>query len=71
MLFKNIKAIAKSKSLTISQLERECGFYSGTIDKWKRTKPSYDRLITVSNRLDCSVDDLIKGEAEWTKGASA
>lgn len=47
---------------SISALEKELGFGSGTIRKWAAQNPSADKLEQVADRLGCSVDYLLGRE---------
>lgn len=54
-----IKALCKSRNTTITELERDLSFGKSTISKWKDSFPSSDKLITVANYFDVSVDFLL------------
>lgn len=62
MLYQNVKSRADKQSLTISQLERKCGFSSGSIAKWDKHKPSIDRVKLAASNLGCTIDELMREE---------
>ena len=49
---------------SISALEKELGFGSGTILKWDRQTPSADKLEKVADFFHCSVDYLLGREVD-------
>lgn len=49
---------------SISALEKELGFGSGTILKWDRQTPSADKLEQVADFFHCSVDYLLGREVD-------
>ena len=51
---------------SISALEKELGFGSGTILKWDRQTPSADKLAKVADYFGCSVDYLLGREVDDT-----
>lgn len=44
------------------KLEKESGLSNGQIGKWKTQKPSYDKVASVANTLNVSLDWLITGK---------
>lgn len=63
-MLSRIKELCKAQGLTIAQLERECGIGNGIIARWNKSKPSFDRLKTVANRLGVTPEFLLTGEKE-------
>lgn len=59
-----IRALAKAKNLSLTQLEKEAGIANGVIGKWKTNSPNIDTLLKVCNVLGCNADQLIRKEAE-------
>jgi transcriptional regulator with XRE-family HTH domain len=57
-----ILLINKEKGYTIMKLEKESGLSNGQIGKWKTQKPSYDKVASVANTLNVSLDWLITGK---------
>ena len=62
MLYNKIKSICEEKKISINQIETELGFAKGSMCKWNYIKPSYDKIQAIANRLDMSIDDLLKEE---------
>lgn len=60
MLHTKIKAIAKEKKIPVSKIEKECGLIQGSIGHWDEVKPSYDKVVSVANYLDMTVEELLK-----------
>lgn len=61
-LVNRIRLLAKQQGLSISALEKLCGFGNGTIRKWDEQSPSVDRIIKVANQLNLSLDKLLTDE---------
>lgn len=64
LLYSNIVAKCKEKGISIAKLERECDFGNGRIRNWDRYKPSPGSLSKVSNVLNCTIEDLLKGDSK-------
>ncbi len=43
-------------------LEKELGFANGSIRRWDERVPGADRILTLANRLEISVDWLLTGK---------
>lgn len=63
-MLSRIRELCKAQGLTIAQLERECGIGNGIIARWNKSKPSFDRLKTVADRLGVTPEFLLTGETE-------
>lgn len=61
-----IKELCKEKGITIAELERSCGIGNGIIARWKKSKPSYERVAKVANFLEVTPEYLLNGEKEKT-----
>ena len=61
-LIERINQKATEKGLNIKQLEQLSGLSNGQIGKWKKQKPSYDKVESVANSLNVSIDWLITGK---------
>lgn len=57
-LFFVIKNLCTDHNITIAQLERNLGFSEGSISKWKSSIPSINKLLTVANYFNVSLDFL-------------
>lgn len=56
-----IRTLAKSKGMSLPNLEAELGFGNGTIVKWDKSAPNVNKLIKVAEYLDVSLDYLVTG----------
>ena len=61
MLYQNIKAIADSKKISISEIEQQCGITPKYIGTWDNVSPSYDKVLKVANYLGTTVEKLVSG----------
>ena len=59
---KRIETLCQQKGYSIKKLEIESGLSNGQIGKWKKQKPSYDKVACVANTLNVSIDWLITGK---------
>lgn len=57
-----IKQKCAEKGTTMGTLEKELGFANGTIRRWNERVPGADRVLTLANRLEISVDWLLTGK---------
>lgn len=62
MLYKTIKHLAKSKKIPIYKIERELDISQGSICKWDKVKPSYDKICGVASILGVSVEEIVSVE---------
>lgn len=60
VLFNNIKSLCDKKGISISKLEKECGFGQGTIYKWQTVSPSLGNLQKVADYFKMTIDKLVK-----------
>lgn len=61
-IVKRIKQKCTEKGTTMGTLEKELGFANGTIRRWDERVPGADRVLTLANRLEISVDWLLTGK---------
>ncbi len=57
-----IQALVNAKGLSIAALERNVGLSNGIIKKWKKQSPSCDKIISIANYLNTSIEYLILGK---------
>lgn len=57
-----IKNKCKEKRISINQLTKDCGFGKNLINdmETKNTSPSVDKIITIANYLQCSINYLLE-----------
>lgn len=61
-LVERIKSKCKENHTSMNALEGELGFGNGTLRRWDERTPGADRLLTLANRLNTSVDWLLTGK---------
>ena len=59
MLVDNIRDLCSSRKISILRLETDCGFASGTINKWDRNTPSVLKVKAVADYFGVPMDDLL------------
>ena len=65
-MLQRIKKKAEEAGIPIREIERRCGFPFGSLKRWDRIEPSVYKVGAVANVLGCTVDDLIREDAEPT-----
>lgn len=63
-MVERIKELCKEKGITIAELERNCGIGNGIIARWKKSKPSFERVAKVADFLGVSPEYLLTGKKE-------
>ena len=63
-LLDRIKELCAKRGITIAELERSCGIGNGIIARWRKSKPSFDRLKKVADFLEVTPEYLLTGEKE-------
>lgn len=58
-VFERVKELAKSKGLSISELERKLELSPNVLYKLKTQKPSIERIEAIANYFDVSVDYIL------------
>lgn len=64
-LKQNILRIGKSKGFqTYRSISEASGLQEETLNRWKSYYPNLYSLMLVANTLDCTLDELLKGELQ-------
>lgn len=63
-LNERIKKLADAKGISLPALEAELGFGNSTIVKWKKSIPNADKLNTVAQYFNVTMDYLLNGNDE-------
>ena len=63
-IYNNIKAVCKSRGVSVSKLEEDLGFTRSSPYKWDRYQPSIGNLKKVADYFGITVDELISDPAE-------
>lgn len=58
-LLNRLKDLCKERGITIAQIERGSGLTLTTIAKWNRITPGIDKVASVADYLEISIDELI------------
>lgn len=58
ILYINIKEYCAHMGISITQLEKELHFGTGTIGKWKQSFPSIEKVVAVAEFFHVSIDEL-------------
>lgn len=61
MIYHNIRAIARSKKISIRKIERETGITLGSIYHWDDVKPSVDKVALVADYLGITIEQILRG----------
>ena len=56
MLYEKTKAVAKEKGVSIAELEKKCKLSQGSICKWNKAKPAFDKVVAVADYLGVKVE---------------
>lgn len=59
MVYEKVKELCKQNRITISVLEKELGFGTGTICKWKKCSPKFSNMIAVAKYFRVSLDYFV------------
>ena len=60
MVYSNVKAFAKKKGISLSEVERRANLSKGSITKWKTASPTVKSLSAVAAVLGVTVNQLLK-----------
>lgn len=62
LIYDRIKELCAKKGISIYRLEKDLGFSSCSICKWKTSTPSVDKVQKVANYFEVTVNYLLEGE---------
>ena len=60
--YERLETLRKSKKISQGDLEKELGFSNGSISKWKKSQPTFDRLKKLADYFGVSIEYLKNGE---------
>lgn len=60
--YERLETLRKSRKISQGDLEKELGFSNGSISKWKKSQPTFDRLKKLADFFCVSVEYLQNGE---------
>ena len=61
-ILQNISLIAQRKGITLTEIERACGFSKSSMRKWADNIPSIEKIVKAADYLGASLDAIIYGE---------
>lgn len=56
-----VRSLCKERRITISQLEKDCGFANGYLNPKKMSRISYDRAVVIAKYLGISPEEILNG----------
>ena len=60
ILYQRIEELCNSNNVSITRLEKECGFSNATIKKWKETSiPGIDKVQKIAKYFNVTTDYLL------------
>lgn len=57
-----VRHLAKQRSISIPNLEKELGFGAGTISRWDKSSPGVDKIQAIADYFGVTVDYLLGRE---------
>ena len=63
-VYSAVKKRADGMNISIAKLEKRAEISNGTIGGWKTGRPYAETLQKVAKVLDCTIEDLLKGEED-------
>lgn len=60
MLAEKIKRVCRERKIPISRMERDLGFPRGSVYKWDKNDPSFQKVKRAADYLHVTVDELTK-----------
>lgn len=63
-VYDKIKELCKEKRISVLKMETEIGFNNGTVNKWNKHKPSYDKVQKVADYFGVSVEYILGEEIQ-------
>mgnify|MGYP001027782353 CR=1 FL=1 len=58
VLLANIRNLCKNKGVAIVTLEKHLGIGAGTISRWNKANPSFDKIMAIADYFQVSIDEL-------------
>ena len=63
-IYSNVKAVCKSKGISVMKLETELGFARSSIYKWNKPQPGIEKIKKVADYLGVSMEYLLSDQKE-------
>ncbi len=58
ILLSNIKELCRKNNITVTYLEKVIGMGAGTISRWNKASPSFDKIVSIARYFKISIDQL-------------
>lgn len=58
ILLSNIRELCKKNNITVAHLEKVMGMGAGTISRWNKASPSFDKIVSIAKYFKISIDQL-------------
>ena len=72
VLLSNIRDLCKKSNITVAGLEKKMGMGAGTISRWNKANPSFDKIVAIAKFFKVSIDFLsgytVETDSEGTNG---
>lgn len=62
MVYDKVKQLCDQKKVSICKVEKDLGFSSGSIIKWKKSIPSADKLQKVAVYFNVCIEHLLEAK---------
>ncbi len=62
MILEKIVSLCKERGVSVTKLEKECGFGNATIRSWAESDPGAKKLKAVADFFGVTVDELLSDE---------
>ncbi len=64
MIYEKVRKLCKQKKISVYRLEKDLGFSTSTIIKWKKSIPAANKLKAVADYLHVSIEELLEDNQE-------
>lgn len=58
VLLSNIRELCKKDNISVADLEKNLGIGAGTISRWNKANPSFDKIMAIAHFFNISIDKL-------------
>lgn len=65
ILLSKIRELCKKNNITVAHLEKKMGMGAGTISRWNKANPSFDKIISIAKYFKVSIDYLAGYDADY------
>lgn len=63
-IYERLKFLCNEKGVSVSKMEIDNGFPKGNSNKWRKSVPSADKLLKLSEYFGVSTDYILTGEQD-------